>query len=119
MLLSRYARKTISIRLNKIFQNLLEFDLGISADPKSHLLYSNRAGAYQQLGEYENAEKDGVQCVSLMPQFEKGRLRLADAQLALNKFSEAQQNYQQALVSPDAGIVKLAKTGLSNLQVKV
>ena len=48
-------------------------------DPTSALPYSNRAGCYQKLMEWQLALKDADTCVSMDPKFVKGWSRKAGA----------------------------------------
>lgn len=58
----------------------------IEVDPTYHVSYSNRSQAYFQLGDYENAKRDGSLCVKHKPDFVKGYHRLGNAQFALRDY---------------------------------
>lgn len=58
----------------------------LEVDPTYHVSYSNRSQAYYQLGDFENAKKDGSLCVKHKPEFVKGYHRLGNAQFALRDY---------------------------------
>lgn len=68
----------------------------VELDSNYHVSYSNRSQAYFQLGDYENAKKDGQSCVRVKPDFVKGYHRLGNAQFALRDYQGALQTCKLA-----------------------
>ena len=69
----------------------------IDLDPSSHLLYSNRSGAFCAVGAYEMAFADAERCVSLNPGWTKGHARLASARHGLGLYLQAIESFEVAL----------------------
>ena len=69
----------------------------IELDPVSHLLYSNRSGAFCAAGAYEMALADAERCVSLQPGWPKGHTRMAAALHGLQRYMQAIESYDVAL----------------------
>lgn len=90
----------------------------IQCDAKNHLAFSNRSAAYLQLNEFQKALDDAVACVSIAPSFQKGLLRLADAQLSLSMFEDARKNYEKCVGIADESIVKFGEIGIKNSNIK-
>ncbi|KAK8805783.1 hypothetical protein WA158_002439 [Blastocystis sp. Blastoise] len=84
----------------------------IEMEPGNHVFYSNRAQAYILMNKFEEAEKDGLKCISLNKNFLKGYHRAAKAQISLGKYIEAVNTLENALkVFPnDATLLDLLKT---------
>merc|ERR1712127_257515 len=61
-------------------------------DPTSALPYSNRAGCYQKLMEWQLALKDAEKCVSMDPKFAKGWSRKGGIHLFLKEIHKANQS---------------------------
>jgi stress-induced-phosphoprotein 1 len=66
-------------------------------DPTSALPYSNRAGCYQKLMEWQLALKDAETCVAMDPKFLKGWSRKGGIHLFLKEFHKALDCYQAIL----------------------
>ncbi|CBZ25847.1 stress-inducible protein STI1 homolog [Leishmania mexicana MHOM/GT/2001/U1103] len=66
-------------------------------DEASGALYSNRAGSWQNLNNFEKAAADSEQCIRLRPDWLKGYFRLGVAMESMSKYDEAQKAFQKAL----------------------
>ena len=64
---------------------------GLTLDPVSHVLFSNRAAAFLKLGNLEAAVRDARECVRLEPEWPKGYTRLAQALLRLGAYDECER----------------------------
>eukprot|EP00965_Chrysotila_dentata_P224633 6194298-Pleurochrysis_carterae.AAC.1 len=51
------------------------FSAAISADPASHVPYSNRSAAYAKLAKYKEALLDANKCIELNPRWARGHSR--------------------------------------------
>ncbi|KAI0997265.1 hypothetical protein K3495_g10921 [Podosphaera aphanis] len=68
----------------------------INHDPNNHLLYTNRAMALLKLSHYRSVISDTKHAISLYPLNMKAYFQLAQAQLALNLYSEALTSVEMA-----------------------
>jgi small glutamine-rich tetratricopeptide repeat-containing protein alpha len=68
-----------------------------SAGPNSHVYYSNRAAAYSQLCQYEEACADAESAVRLNSKYSKAHSRLGYAHYQLGRYSESIAAYRAAL----------------------
>mmetsp|Transcript_35728 Transcript_35728/g.110617 ORF Transcript_35728/g.110617 Transcript_35728/m.110617 type:complete len:258 (-) Transcript_35728:47-820(-) len=79
-----------------------KYDEAVALAPGNHLLYSNRSLAQHSAGEYEKAEADARKCLEIAPQFMKGVYRLANAQMGLERFDDAEATIRGGLArDPD------------------
>jgi hypothetical protein len=62
---------------------ITHYTAAIDHDPTNHLLYSNRAAAYQCLKNYNQALRNADQCIHLAPQWPKGYFRKGQAFVGL------------------------------------
>jgi len=77
----------------------------LEADPKQHLVLSNRSGAHLKLGDAEAALLDGQRCVDLAPEFPKGYSRQAAALQELKRWEDAVAICEKGMtVCNDAGL---------------
>ena len=70
---------------------------GMTIAQANHLLYSNRAASFMELGLYLEAKMDAIKCVGLAPDFSKGYIRLANANLMLNELELARNAVHDGL----------------------
>lgn len=71
----------------------------VDADPGNRVYYSNRAAAYQKMGNYAKAEEDGRLCIRCDPDWNKGYFRLATA-------LESQGKYEEVMAVCNTGLDK-------------
>ncbi|EKE37365.1 TPR repeat protein [Entamoeba nuttalli P19] len=69
----------------------------IKRNPNDHLAYSNRAAAYQKLGEHPYAIKDAEMCIKIKPDFIKGYNRKAFSHFCMKEYNKALTEYEHAL----------------------
>ena len=69
----------------------------IKVDPKSHVLYSNRANAYTRLESFKEALRDADECVKLDGDWAKGHARRGAALAGLRQHDEACEAYGRAV----------------------
>lgn len=83
---------------SKDFQTAVDcFTKSIELAPTNHVLYSNRAGAYASLGQYELSLADAKRCIALKPDWPKGYSRKGLAEFRLGKVEEAISTYNAGL----------------------
>ncbi|KAK7197254.1 stress-inducible protein STI1 [Novymonas esmeraldas] len=85
----------------KKYQEAIDwYTKAIAMDPNSEAsgaLYSNRAGSWQNLNNFEKAAADSDHCIRVRPDWLKGHFRKGVALECLNRFDEAQKAFQAAL----------------------
>lgn len=82
----------------KDYQKALDlYTKAIEIDPTSPVYYSNRAAAYNQLGQFENAVEDALTCLSLDPHHARAFGRLGRAKLSLGDAAAAADAYKKGL----------------------
>jgi stress-induced-phosphoprotein 1 len=75
---------------------------GLEQDATSHVLYSNRSGAYVELGRWREAEQDARRCIEIAPRWAKGHYRLGAALEGQHQYAEAAAAYRAAVnMDPD------------------
>ncbi|WFD36994.1 Small glutamine-rich tetratricopeptide repeat-containing protein 2 [Malassezia cuniculi] len=88
----------------------------IELNPTSPVFYSNRAAAYSQIGQHEEAIADARKAAEIDPKFGKAYSRLGHALFASGRYSEAVEAYEQGLeVDPES---KLMRAGLESSRAK-
>lgn len=89
-----------------------------AAEPSAqdtHVLYSNRSGAYASLKDYQSALKDAERTVELKNDWAKGYNRLGAAQHGLGQLEEAVASYNKALeLDPSNTQAKQGKQSAEN-----
>lgn len=65
-------------------------------DPNNHIYFTNRSNAYFQMKKYDKSLRDALKSIKLNPSWEKGFFRAGMAQMELEQFTEAQQNFKKA-----------------------
>jgi stress-induced-phosphoprotein 1 len=73
------------------------FTKAIELDPKNHVLFSNRSGAYASMHQYAPALEDAKRCVELKADWPKGYSRLGAAYHGLGKYEEAVDALEEGL----------------------
>ena len=73
------------------------FTTAIAADPKNHVLYSNRSAAHAAEEEYKSALLDANKCIDLKPDWAKGHSRRGAAYVGL-------KNWRAAIAAYEAGL---------------
>jgi stress-induced-phosphoprotein 1 len=96
-----------------------QFTAAIDADPNNHVLYSNRAAAYTELGKkdpskLELAVADGEKCTQLVPSFGKGYSRTGAALFMLKRYNEAVKVFATGLAAEPSS--RLLTEGLQKAQ---
>ena len=76
---------------------LKKYGEAIDKSPENHLLYSNRSLAHHSNNDFEAAEADARKCLELSPMFIKGFYRLANAQVGLKQYDEAEATIKTGL----------------------
>lgn len=72
----------------------------IALDPNSEAsgaIYSNRAGSWQNLNNFEKAAEDSEHCIRVRPDWLKGHFRKGVAMESMGRLDEAQKAFQEAL----------------------
>ena len=69
----------------------------IALDPENHVLYSNRAAANANMGQWADALSDSQRCIELAPNWPKGHVRAGAAHYALDQYAESVAAYTRAL----------------------
>lgn len=83
------------------------FTEAIGHDPTDHVFFSNRSACYASLEKYEDALKDGVECVKLKPDWAKGYTRKGHAEFFLKKFDASIDTYKAGLkLAPEDASLK-------------
>ena len=62
----------VAFRSGNYAEAVRMFTIALKAEANSHTLLSNRAAAYQSMGNYELALQDARQCILLQPTWLKG-----------------------------------------------
>lgn len=89
----------------------------IELNGASPVYYSNRAAAYSQIGQHDEAVADAKKAAEIDPQFGKAYSRLGHALFASGKYEEAHEAYQKGCeVDPSN---KLMKSGLDASKAKL
>ena len=97
---------------NKEFVKAIDYyTAAIKENPSDHTIYGNRASAFQNIREYENALEDAEDAIKINPQWGKGYLRKAAALHGRKKLWESYNCYKKA-IELDPSISKLVKTGM-------
>lgn len=73
------------------------FATAITADPKNHVLYSNRSAANAAMEEYKSALLDANKCIDLKPDWAKGHSRRGAAYVGLKNWRAAIGAYEAGL----------------------
>jgi len=91
---------------------IVHFTEAIKHDDTDHVFFSNRSACHASLENYDDALKDGCECVKIKPDWAKGYTRKGLAEYCLRKFDEAADTYKAGLkLAPeDQGL----KDGLKN-----
>jgi stress-induced-phosphoprotein 1 len=88
---------------NKLFssgnylQAISQYTRAINFDDTNHIYFSNRATCYLKIKRYNEARKDAERCISILPTFLKGYLRLGTALFYLGQYEEAVQHLETTL----------------------
>jgi len=88
---------------NKCFQSgqfeeaIAFFSQAIAADPKNHVLYSNRSAAEASCKRFKEALDDAKMTVELKPDWPKGYSRLGAANVGLGQYEDAVTSYKKGL----------------------
>jgi stress-induced-phosphoprotein 1 len=94
--------------------SVTEFTAAIELDPKNHVYYSNRSGAYASMQRFDEALKDAELCVEAKPDWGKGYSRKGLALYKLDKLDEAKEAYEAGLkVEPSNAA---CKTGIKDIE---
>lgn len=89
----------------------------IELNPYSPVFYSNRAAAYSQIGQHDEAIADARKAAEINPTFGKAYSRLGHALFASGQFAEAVKAYEKGVeVDPSN---KLMKSGLEASKAKL
>ncbi|KAL4399035.1 Small glutamine-rich tetratricopeptide repeat-containing protein 2 [Malassezia pachydermatis] len=89
----------------------------IEINPNSPVFYSNRAAAYSQIGQHDEAIADAKKASEIDPKFGKAYSRLGHALFASGRFAEAAEAYEKGVeVDPSN---KLMKSGLEASKAKM
>jgi len=76
---------------------IVHFTEAIKHDPTDHVFFSNRSACFSSLEKYDEAFKDGSECVKLKPDWAKGYTRKGLAEFFLRKFDDAAETYKAGL----------------------
>lgn len=88
----------------------------IELNPASPVYYSNRAAAFSQIGQHEEAIADAKKASEIDPKFSKAYSRLGHALFASGRFADAAEAYEKGLeIDPEN---KLMRTGLESSRTK-
>ena len=83
------------------------FTTAIAADPKNHVLYSNRSAAHAAAEEYKSALLDANKCIDLKPDWAKGHSRRGAAYVGLKNWRAAIAAYEAGLeLDPASATIK-------------
>jgi tetratricopeptide (TPR) repeat protein len=100
----RYVAKAMYLIFSNRPREALDVaDAGLSRNPNSSMLYVQRSRAETSLGRFEQAKSDALQALKLEPDGSLsvwGLQALGDAELGLDDYEAAAQNYQ---LSREAG----------------
>lgn len=93
------------------------FSEAINLDPKNHILYSNRSGAYAGLKKYKEALDDADKTISIKSDWAKGYSRKVTALQFLGRMDEAEEVCEQGLkIEPGNAQLKQAKEDIMSSQ---
>jgi stress-induced-phosphoprotein 1 len=94
------AKGNEAFKAKKYTEAIDWYTKAIALDPNSEAsgaIYSNRAGSWQNLNNYEKAVEDSEQCIRVRPDWLKGHFRKGVAMESMGKYDEAQKSFQEAL----------------------
>mmetsp|Transcript_149287 Transcript_149287/g.371787 ORF Transcript_149287/g.371787 Transcript_149287/m.371787 type:complete len:588 (+) Transcript_149287:96-1859(+) len=105
----------------KNFKEAIEhFTEAIGHDPTDHVFFSNRSACFASLEKYEDALKDGSECVKLKPDWPKGYTRKGLAEYFLLKYDDAIETYKAGLkLAPEDATLKEGLTKASDAKYEV
>lgn len=89
----------------------------IELNPTSPVFYSNRAAAYSQIGQHDEAISDAKKASEIDPKFSKAYSRLGHALFASGRFDEAVKAYEKGVELDPSN--KLMKSGLDASKAKL
>ncbi|KAF9930037.1 hypothetical protein FBU30_000950 [Linnemannia zychae] len=69
----------------------------IVLNPKNAVYYANRAAAYSQMGDHQNAIADSLKAAEVDPAYSKAYSRLGHAYFSVGKYKEAVSAYEKGL----------------------
>ncbi|KAF9902272.1 hypothetical protein EC991_005067 [Linnemannia zychae] len=69
----------------------------IVLNPKNAVYYANRAAAYSQMGDHQNAIKDSLKAAEVDPSYSKAYSRLGHAYFSVGNYKEAVTAYEKGL----------------------
>ncbi|KAF9198787.1 hypothetical protein BGZ49_000289 [Haplosporangium sp. Z 27] len=69
----------------------------IALNPGNAVYYANRAAAYSQMGDHQNAIKDSLQAAEVDPSYSKAYSRLGHAYFSVGKYKDAVTAYEKGL----------------------
>ncbi|KAG9067809.1 hypothetical protein KI688_011397 [Linnemannia hyalina] len=69
----------------------------IVLNPKNAVYYANRAAAYSQMGDHQNAITDSLKAAEVDPSYSKAYSRLGHAYFSVGKYNEAVTAYEKGL----------------------
>ncbi|KAG0243414.1 hypothetical protein B0O80DRAFT_450038 [Mortierella sp. GBAus27b] len=69
----------------------------IILNPSNAVYYANRAAAYSQMGDHQNAIKDSLKAAEVDPNYSKAYSRLGHAYFSVGKYKEAVSAYEKGL----------------------
>ncbi|KAF9389239.1 hypothetical protein BGX21_000153, partial [Mortierella sp. AD011] len=69
----------------------------ITLNPGNAVYYANRAAAYSQMGDHQNAIKDSLKAAEVDPNYSKAYSRLGHAYFSVGKYKEAVSAYEKGL----------------------
>ncbi|KPI84494.1 putative stress-inducible protein STI1 [Leptomonas seymouri] len=93
------AKGNEAFKAKKYKEAIEWYTKAIAVDPNSEAsgaIYSNRAGSWQNLCNYEKAAEDSEQCIRVRPDWLKGHFRKGVAMESMGKYDEAQKAFQEA-----------------------
>jgi stress-induced-phosphoprotein 1 len=103
---------------SKDYDNALScYTEAINADPSDHIHYSNRSVCFYNMGKYDKALEDANTCISTKPDWAKGYLRKAMAEVQMDNYDDAEASYTRGLELEPSN--QQLKDGLSELQAKL
>ncbi|KAF9350912.1 hypothetical protein BGX34_000915 [Mortierella sp. NVP85] len=73
------------------------YGLAINLNPNNAVYYANRAAAYSQMGDHQNAIKDSLKAAEVDPKYSKAYSRLGHAYFSVGKYKEAVTAYEKGL----------------------
>ncbi|KAG0347566.1 hypothetical protein BG004_007470 [Podila humilis] len=69
----------------------------ITLNPKNAVYYANRAAAYSQMGDHQNAINDSLKAAEVDPSYSKAYSRLGHAYFSVGKYKDAVSAYEKGL----------------------